>query len=140
MGGESGNDNAIILHGKPELHPPSRSVCPDGRVYEGGLELIKRAVDGGVYGGIDGSGDVEPLSGFKFFFNHVEISHLELSGINAGIEGGEEGGGMGGWLCVELEDGDEDIVLDNGYERGDAYSLVRNRIRGQVMGLEGGGE
>ena len=127
MGGENGGDVAIVLHDKEELSPPSNVISKG--VYEGGLELIKMAVDGGVYDADDGVvGELE--GGFKFFFNHVEISDYELG------EFSKEGGGMEGWICVSLDTPEDvrGVFLCNDYGRGEAYSYVRNVVRGEVEG------
>ena len=167
MGGENGGDTALLLHKYPELSPPSQPVGPVGtpvgpdgtekyssnikqpRLFKGGVGLVKDAFGEGLYGPDMEEPDQDK---FKFYFNYMEFSAIELDDINdetrrammglqggdsdtdGGVEGSSTGSFFDGWLCLDFEE--EDVVLFNHYARGDAWAMLRNRARVLVLKRE----
>ncbi|GMI14443.1 hypothetical protein TrVE_jg13222 [Triparma verrucosa] len=149
-GGESGNDSAILLHRHCELSPPSQEILRTGattRIFEGGLALASSCVDEGLYDGDMDLGVDDDENGFKFFFNYVEITHKEIEEINAAskskitgiqLQGEEEMFDVfDGWMCVDFDDAD--VVLNNRYERGECYKMLRNKLRSTRIASDGSG-
>mmetsp|Transcript_15561 Transcript_15561/g.35676 ORF Transcript_15561/g.35676 Transcript_15561/m.35676 type:complete len:329 (-) Transcript_15561:149-1135(-) len=102
-GGESGGQEAFCLHS-----------------WEGmDLEEIGTS---GVYQGGDLSQIRDP-SRVKFFFNYMEFLEQELEDMLDVIH--EDGDG---WTSVEVP---PEMVLNSDYDKGDAWSKLRNAIRGQ---------
>ncbi|GMH67003.1 hypothetical protein TL16_g04566 [Triparma laevis f. inornata] len=147
MGGETGNDSAILLHKHVELSPPSQEILRAGavtRIFEGGLPLASSCVDAGIYDGDMDLGVDDDENGFKFFFNYVEITHKEIEEINsqfktkvAGIQVEEEEKRdvFEGWMCVDFDDAD--VVLNNRYERGECWKMLRNKLKSSSVATDG---
>lgn len=100
-GGESGGQEAFCLHSIDTL----------------GLEEIGTS---SLYQG----GDLEKIddpSKVKFFFNYMEFLEQELEDMLEIIH--EDGDG---WTSVEVP---PEMVLDSDYDKGEAWSRLRNAIR-----------
>ena len=114
-------------------------------MFEGGLELAKRAYGEGLYR--PGSGE-EGQDDFRFFFNYIEMSHKELGEINeemergrrgehgrdADTDGGKEAGTvdeLDGWLCVEVDD--PGVVVGEEWARGQCWGMLRNAARARLV-------
>ena len=155
MGGDQGDDRAVLVHRYGEMVPASTRVGSHGSLFAGGTALAKAAFDGDLYGP---GAEEEGQDWFKFFFNYMEMSSVEINDINAEIkraseggegarggkdtdtDGGAEAGGspfssLDGWLCLEVDD--PEIVLRTDYGRGDCWRLLRNKSKALVEEWEG---
>lgn len=102
-GGESGGQEAFCLHS-----------------WEG--MDVEEIGTSGIYQGGDLSQIKDP-SRVKFFFNYMEFLEQELEDMLEIIH--EDGDG---WTSVEVP---PEMVLNSDYDKGDAWSKLRNAIRGQ---------
>ncbi len=57
----------------------------------------------------------------KFFFNYMEFTENELEEMLQITHGDGDA-----WTSVEVP---PDVVLDSGYDRGDAWTRLRNAVR-----------
>jgi len=105
-GGESGGQEAFCLHSVDSL---GLEEIGTSRIYQGG-ELDK----------------IEDPSKVKFFFNYMEFLEQELEDMLEIIQ--EDGDG---WTSVEVP---PEMVLDSDYEKGEAWSTLRNAIYSQRVG------
>jgi hypothetical protein len=100
-GGDTGGESAFCLHSMEDMN--LEEIGTSG-IYQGGdLELMK------------------DTSKVKFFFNYMEFTEQELEEM---LEVTHQDGDC--WISVEVP---SDIVLDSDYERGGAWSRLRNAIR-----------
>eukprot|EP00978_Attheya_sp_CCMP212_P005493 scaffold12297_cov56-Attheya_sp.AAC.1 len=117
QGGDNGNDSCILLHpygnhaifqGEQESQQP---MIGTSGIYEGGITKLMDEAD---------EGNIDP-NGCKFFFNFVEFTDSELASL---LESEDSDGDA--WASVEAP---PSIILDNDWNRGDAWSRIRNKIR-----------
>lgn len=124
QGGDVGNDAAMLLHscGKdlPRLietqeQITSRIECGDmigtSGIYEGGLQAAMDLADDGL---------VDPEK-FKFFFNYVEFTDMELDNMLHAIDSDGDA-----WFSVEVS---PQIILGSEYTRGQAWSYLRRQMK-----------
>lgn len=106
-GGDKGGDGVILLHGRQDLNRPQIGMSG---LYQGGwqeaLELCK-------------SGDTHSED-FKAFFNYCEFTEQELEDLLDSVEEGDA------WVSLEVP---ADFCLNPDFDRGDAWSLLRNTIQ-----------
>mmetsp|Transcript_33483 Transcript_33483/g.40563 ORF Transcript_33483/g.40563 Transcript_33483/m.40563 type:complete len:287 (+) Transcript_33483:74-934(+) len=121
-GGDGGNDSAIMMHSYPL--ETSSEVGTSG-IYEGGLQEAMDMAD---------SGEVDPTK-IKFFFNYVEFSDAELrdmlSSSSSAGNGREDT-----WASVELMTSSVDLVVDWDLRKGQAWQLLRNKMRNMERVLD----
>lgn len=110
-GGNSGSDNAMLLHsaGGQEGHVQSGEMIGNSGIYEGGIVSAMESVDAGL---ID-------ASRCKFFFNYMQFRELELEDMFA-VEDGDA------WASLEVP---PEYVLDSDLERGEMWSKLRNTVK-----------
>mmetsp|Transcript_241 Transcript_241/g.546 ORF Transcript_241/g.546 Transcript_241/m.546 type:complete len:273 (-) Transcript_241:1633-2451(-) len=106
-GGESGGQEAFCLHSVDSL---GLEEIGTSRIYQGG-ELDK----------------IEDPSKVKFFFNYMEFLEQELEDMLEVIQ--EDGDG---WTSVEVP---PEMVLDSDYDKGEAWSILRNAIWSKRNGI-----
>ena len=127
-GGDAGNDSAILLHsyghgdtytdGDDNNHNNDNDTkinCGEmigtSGIYEGGLNDAMDLADEGLV-------DSER---FKFFFNYVQFSDEELKNILKEVDTDGDA-----WASFEVP---SRFVLDNDYDRSDAWSYLRNQMK-----------
>jgi hypothetical protein len=99
-GGDTGGESAFCLH---SLDFMGREEIGSSKLYQGG----------------DPSQMDDP-SKVKFFFNYMEFTENELEDmLNISHEDGDA------WTALEVP---PEIVLDSEYDRGDAWSRLRNAV------------
>lgn len=100
-GGDTGGESAFCLHSVDSM---GRDEIGSSSIYQGG----------------DPS-QIEDASKVKFFFNYMEFTEDELEDmLGIAHQDGDA------WTSVEVP---PEIVLDSGYDRGDAWSRIRNAVR-----------
>ena len=111
-GGNSGSDNAMLLHsaGGPNGSIQSGEMIGNSGIYEGGMAAAMDAVDAGQ---ID-------ASRCKFFFNYMQFRELELDDLFSTVEDGDA------WASLEIP---IEYVLDSNLERGEMWSKLRNTVK-----------
>ncbi|EEC43037.1 predicted protein [Phaeodactylum tricornutum CCAP 1055/1] len=109
-GGDKGGDQVVLLHNHEEIGQSSIGVSG---VFQGGFDQAMAACEKGH----------RQTSDFKLFFNYCEFTELEMEDLLASDEDGDA------WISVEV---DSDFVLNDGWERGDAWSRLRNAVQQQL--------
>mmetsp|Transcript_50738 Transcript_50738/g.122375 ORF Transcript_50738/g.122375 Transcript_50738/m.122375 type:complete len:275 (+) Transcript_50738:230-1054(+) len=109
-GGDTGSkdeaEGCFCIHSFPEL---GRDEIGTTGIYQGGD--LNQMTD---------------TNNVKFFFNYMEFTEQELEQL---LEIGHEAGDGDGWTSVEVP---KEIVLSSDYDRGDAWSRLRNAVRDQT--------
>lgn len=72
-------------------------------------------VDGGTIGS----------SEFKFFFNFIEFTDVELKEMMSAMDSDGDA-----WVSMEVPTG---VVLNNDYGRGECWSYLRNQMKQMMM-------
>lgn len=118
QGGDIGNDSAMLLHSCGHANRENKSAkisCGDmigtSGIYEGGLSDAMDLVDEDL---------VDPEN-FKFFFNYVEFSDMELEAMLTATDSDGDA-----WASMEVP---TSIILNNDFDRGEGWSYLRNQIR-----------
>jgi len=122
QGGDVGNDSAMLLHscGKDmpcvtEEDKASRIECGEmigtSGIYEGGLQTAMDLADDGL---------IDPEK-FKFFFNYVEFTDMELEIMLAAKD--SEGDA---WFSVEVS---PSMIMGSEYSRGEAWKYLRRQLK-----------
>jgi putative AlgH/UPF0301 family transcriptional regulator len=104
-GGDKGGDGVILLHNRIELGQPQIGLSG---LYQGGWDAALAAADR------------KDDSSFKIFFNYCEFTEQELENM---LQSNDDDGD--GWSSVEV---DPSFVLDDTWDRGDAWARLRNSI------------
>jgi hypothetical protein len=117
QGGDVGNDSAMLLHayGHNDDDENARVECGDmigtSGIYEGGLYDAMDLVDTDL---------VDPEM-FKFFFNYVEFSDMEIEGMLAATDSDGDA-----WASMEVP---PSVILNNDFGRGECWSYLRNKMK-----------
>lgn len=111
QGGDSGNDTVMLLHAHGNSGIQCGEMIGTSGIYQGGLRDAMSLVDG----------DELSCEEFKFFFNYVEFSEKELEAMLAATDTDGDA-----WTSVEVP---TTVVLNNHFDRGDAWSYLRNQMK-----------
>lgn len=106
-GGDKGGEGVMLLHARPDLERPAIGMSG---LYQGGWEQALEICQH----------DAESRDHFKAFFNYCEFSEQELEDL---LDSEEEGDA---WVSLEVQ---PEICLNPDFDRGDAWSLLRNAVR-----------
>ena len=110
-GGDKGGDGVILLHPHSDFGRPQIGMSG---IYEGGwkeaLEMCKTV----------SSSDNTVTENFKAFFNYCEFTENELEDLLDSVEDGDA------WVSLEVP---VDFCLNPDFDRGDAWSLLRNAVQ-----------
>jgi hypothetical protein len=109
-GGDVGKDTAIMLHSYGESLIPCGDAIGSSGIYEGGVNIALNMANEGLL-------DPEKV---KFFFNYVEFTEQELDKILSETDSDGDA-----WTSLEVP---PSIILGNHFDRGDAWSFLRNQI------------
>ena len=132
-GGDVGNDSAILLHSyghectsfdnndsnsssynkaKTEtIQIECGDMIGTSGIYEGGLQSAMDYANEGL---------VDPER-FKFFFNYVQFSEVELENILKEVDSDGDA-----WTSLEVP---TEFILNNDFDKGDAWSYLRNQLK-----------
>lgn len=116
QGGDAGNDTVMLLHchGDSDSGIQCGEMIGNSGIYQGGLLDAMKLVDEGRLN----------EEGFKFFFNHVEFSEKELEAMLTGVDSDGDA-----WASMEVS---SSVLLNNDFQRGDAWSFLRNQMKQQM--------
>lgn len=120
-GGDVGNDSAMLLHayGHNDENEDATVDCGDmigtSGIYEGGLYDAMDLVDEDL---------VDPEL-FKFFFNYVEFSDVELETMLSAVDSDGDA-----WSSMEIP---PKMILNSDFDRGECWTILRNKMRKRIF-------
>lgn len=106
-GGDKGNDKIILLHNQKHL---GQAEIGTSGIFQGDWPTALPACASGS----------TPSKDFKAFFNYCEFTEIELEDM---LDSNQDGDA---WMSVEV---DADFILDQDFDRGDAWTRIRNAIK-----------
>ncbi|KAL7566254.1 hypothetical protein ACA910_011315 [Epithemia clementina (nom. ined.)] len=106
-GGDKGQEGVILLHNQKDL---GQNEIGMSGIFEGGWQAALESC----------ALDSKETKNFKAFFNYCEFTEQELEDLLSSSEDGDS------WASVEVQ---PSIVLDPDWDRGDAWSRLRNSLK-----------
>ena len=106
-GGDKGEQGVILLHNQVDMGQEEIGLSG---IYEGGWVTALESCAQGL----------SETNNFKAFFNYCEFTDVELEDLLQSNEDGDS------WSSVEVL---PHIILDQGWDRGDAWSRLRNSLK-----------
>lgn len=114
-GGDRGGEGVLLVHNSAEIGGCDNEIGTSG-LYQGNWDDVLSAC---------AAGSMDAENNAKVFFNYCEFSESELESLmTLDKETGD------GWLSVEVE---PRVVLNPDYDRGSAWSMLRNAVREERM-------